>query len=73
MANIVLSLLSPKDNKILEAIRNLRRINTKLAIKFSINATKTYYHFYYIFIKLNINNIIYLKLHKRYYLLNKPN
>jgi hypothetical protein len=72
-ANIMLSLFSPRDNKVLEAICNLRRINAKLAIKFAANAAKEYYNFCYILIKLSINNIVYLKLYKGYYLLGKPN
>jgi hypothetical protein len=38
-----------------------------------VNIIKEYYNSYYTFIKLNINNIVYLKLYKGYYLLKKPN
>jgi len=72
-ANISLSLLSPKDNKILKAICNLRRIDAKSAIEFAINAAKEYYNSRYTLIELSINNIVYLKLHKGYYLPGKPN
>jgi len=72
-ANITLSLFSFKDNKILKAIRNLRKINAKSFIEFAINATKEYYNSYYTLIKLNVNNIIYLKLYKGYYLPGKLN
>ena len=72
-SNTSLSFLGPEDNKILKAIRNLKKINTELAIKFAANAAKEYYNSRYTFIKLNVNNIIYLRLHKGYHLLKKPN
>jgi hypothetical protein len=72
-ANIALSLFSPENNKILKAICSLKRINTKLAIKFATNIAKEYYNSCYTLIKLSVNNIVYLKLYKGYYLLNKPN
>jgi hypothetical protein len=38
-----------------------------------VNIAKEYCNSYYTFIKLNINNIVYLKLYKGYYLLKKLN
>ena len=51
----------------------MRKINAKSFIEFAINATKEYYNSYYTLIKLNVNNIIYLKLYKGYYLPGKLN
>jgi hypothetical protein len=59
-------LLVLDNNKIPEIIWNLRYINIELAIKFIRNTTKEYYNSYYIFIKLNISEIVYLRLYKRY-------
>ena len=51
----------------------MRKINAKLAIKFIANIAKEYYNSRYTLIKLNVNNIVYLRLYKGYYLLKKPN
>jgi len=61
-----ISLLILDNNKILEVIRNLRRINIELVIIFAGNTTKEYYNSRYTPIELNISNIVYLRLYKRY-------
>jgi hypothetical protein len=65
-ANTSLSLLALDNNRIPEVIRNLRYINTELAIKFAANMAKKYYNSRHTPIKLNVSNIIYLKLYKGY-------
>ena len=61
------------NNKILEVIQNLRYISIELAIIFTRNTTKEYYNSRYTPIKLNISEIIYLRLYKGYQLLRKLN
>ena len=51
----------------------LTYINIKLAIIFTRNTTKEYYNSYYTPIKLNISEIVYLRLYKGYQLLRKLN
>ena len=66
-------LLALDNDKILKAIRNLRRLNTELTIEFAANVAKEYYDSRYILVKLNVNDMVYLKLYKGYYLLKKLN
>jgi hypothetical protein len=59
-------LLIPDNNKIPEVIWNLKRINTELAIIFAGNIAKEYYDSRYIPVKLNVSEMVYLRLYKGY-------
>ena len=61
-----ISLLILDNNKILEVIRNLRRINIESAIIFTRNTTKEYYNSRYTLVELNVSNMVYLRLYKGY-------
>jgi len=60
-------------NIVLEILRNLRRKEAKLYIKFAANIAKEYYNLKHIPITINIRDWVYLKLHYSYNLSKKPN